>query len=318
LKREGIVEFLAALGSTTLKYEGEWVQASCPAAFARHKHGHDSNPSFGINIVEDGKSGYNCFACGLKGRDLDDLLIELHHDAKQHSHGGIDFAKARQIAAQEDDIGYVAHEWKDTSEAKVFEPWPEWFLDDYTPAWQVSPAHGYLESRGVSYDTCKALDLRWDQKRSMVCFPIRHRSGQLAGFRGRSIRDKRYHDYVWNQNNNTSVVLYGESWINPMKPLVVVEGPFDLAAVYPHYKNVCAIFMASINKRKMATIELAVSVLAMTDSDLAGEQVFWHLRDRLPETQRVQMPDGVKDPGEMTSKNIREALEPFVKLDPVK
>jgi len=317
VNRQGIVELLAALGSQGAKDEGEWVQASCPGAFSRHAHGHDSNPSFGINVVEDGKSGYNCFACGLKGRDLSELLIELHHDAKRWDKTDIDFAKARQIVAQEDEIGYMPHEWKDTSDTKVFEPWPEWFLDDYTPAWSVAPARAYLITRRITEATCRALDLRWDQKRGMVCFPIRHRGGQLAGFRGRSVTAKRYHDFVWNGNNNTSVVLYGESWINPLKPLVVVEGPFDLAAVYPHYKNVCAIFMASINKRKMATISLAAGVLAMTDSDLAGEQVFWHLRDMLPDTQRVQLPEGSKDPGDMSSESIREALDPFVKLDPV-
>jgi 5S rRNA maturation endonuclease (ribonuclease M5) len=314
LNREGIIELLGALGSHALQHEGEWVQASCPGAFARHAHGHDSNPSFGINVVDDGKSGFNCFACGLKGRDLNDLLIELHHEAKQHDHKGIDFAKARQIVAQEDDIGYVAHEWKDTSDVKVFEPWPEWYLDDYKPAWGHLPARDYLMARNVYRKTAKELDIRYDAKRDMVCFPIRHRSGFLAGLRGRSLTTKRYFDHVWNGNNNTSVVLYGESWIDPLKPLVVVEGPFDLAVVYPHYKNVCAIFMASINKRKMATIELAASVLAMTDSDMAGEQVFWHLRDVMPDTQRVQIPEGKKDPGEMTAVEIRAALEPFVKV----
>lgn len=315
MNRDGITEFLSALGSHHPKQEGEWVQAECPAAFARHKGGHDSNPSFGINIVDDGHSGYNCFACGLKGRDLSDLLIELHHEAKMHEYTGIDFAKARQIAAQEDDIGYMPHEWEDVSTTKTFEPWPEWYLDEFKPAWAHLPARAYLVDRHIGQHTAKALDLRYDKRRDMVCFPVRHRSGFLSGLRGRSIVGKKYHDYVWNQNNNTSVVLYGESWIDPLKPLVIVEGPFDLAAVYPHYHNVAALFMASINKRKMATIELAVSVLAMTDNDLAGEQVFWHLRDVMPDTQRIEMPVDVKDPGEMTRDAIRAALEPFVKLE---
>lgn len=312
---DGVLEFFSALGEHHPKQEGEWVQASCPAAFSRHKGGHDSNPSFGINVVDDGRSGYHCFACGLKGRDLSELLIELHHECKAYDHEGIDFAKARQIAAQEDEIGYMPHEWKDTSDAKTFEPWPEWFLDPYKPAWADGLARDYLTSRGITAATAKALDLRSDPKRGMVCFPIRHRSGALSGFRGRSLTGKKYHDYVWNKNNNTSLVLYGENWIDPLKPLVIVEGPFDLAAVYPHYKNVAAIFMASINKRRMATIQLAVSVLAMTDNDLAGEQVFWHLRDVMPDTRRVEMPADAKDPGEMSPDSIRAALDPFVKLE---
>ena len=315
MNQQGIEEFLSALGVQHLKVEGEWVQASCPLAFAKHKHGHDSNPSFGINIVDDGHSGYNCFACGAKGRDLSDLLIEVQHYAKLYGIDGVNLAKARQIAAQEDDIGYMPHEWSDKSEAKEFEPWPEWYLDAFSPAWGYSDSRVYLNSRGISADICKALDIRFDSKKGMVCFPVRHRSGFLSGLRGRSIVGKRYHDYVWNGNNNTSLVLYGESWLNPMKPVVVVEGPFDLAAVYPHYKNVCGVFMASLNKRRMATLQCAVDMLAFTDSDLAGEQLFWHMRDVVPTTRRIEIPKGKKDPGKMTSKQIRAALAPYVKLD---
>ena len=259
MNRDGIIEFLSAVGVHGHVMEGEWVQASCPAAFSRHKSGTDHNPSFGINVNEEGKSGYHCFSCGMKGHDLGDLLLELQHDAKIYGvMNHFDFTKARTMVENEDDIGYVAHEWTDTSLDKQFEAWPEWWLDKFPSAWAHQGARTYLQNRGVLQSTAKALDLRFDPKREMVCFPIRHQSGFLAGFRGRHLTTKRYHDYVWNQINNTSIVLYGESWIDPMQPVVVVEGPFDLAAVYPHYKNVVALFMASVNKRKMAKLQLAV------------------------------------------------------------
>lgn len=325
MNQAGIEEFMVALGEAKGKVENGWVQCSCPVAFARHKHGHDSNPSFGINVVDDGKSGYNCFACGLKGRDLGDLLVELAHYAKLHEYKGFDLAKARAIVDQEDDIGYMPHEWEDDSGTKVFEPWPEWYLDAFKPAWSDSGCRKYLLSRGVVQTTAKLLDLRYSEKRDMVCFPIRNRDGFLSGLRGRSLSGKKYHDFVWNGVNNTSVTLYGESWLDPLKPVVVVEGPFDLAAVRPHYKNVSAIFMASINKRKMATLQCAVSMLAMTDDDMAGEQVFWHMRDVNPSTQRIELPklfntkgEQVKnDPGQMTVQQIRDALSPYVKLEAV-
>jgi len=315
MNEKGIIELLSALDVHQTHVGGSgWVQASCPLAFAKHKHGHDSNPSFGINIVDDGRSGYSCFACGAKGRDLSDLLIEMQHYAKLYGNVRIDLAKARQIAEQEDEIGYMPHEWTDTSEAKEFEPWPDWYLDDFKPAWGTG-ARAYLMKRGISADICNALDIRFDSRKGMVCFPVRHRSGFLSGLRGRSIDGKKYHDYVWNGNNNTSVTLYGEQWLNPLKPVVVVEGPFDLAAVYPHYKNVCALFMASINKRKMAMLQCAVEMVAFTDEDLAGEQVFWHMRDVAPATLRIPIAKGKKDPGEMTPSEIRKALRDFVKLD---
>ena len=52
----------------------------------------------------------------------------------------------------------------------------------------------------------------------------------------------------------------------------------------------------------------------MTDSDLAGEQVFWNIRDHLPETQRIELPEDRKDPGEMTHVEIGAALGKYVKL----
>ena len=314
MNQQGIEELLAALGSPNIKVEGEWVQAPCPLAFARHKSGRDSNPSFGIHIAEDERSGYHCFSCGLKGHDLSDLLIEVQHYVKMYGHVGVDLAKARAIAAQEDDIGYLTHDWADTLPNKHFEPWPEWYLEGFRPAWAQPPARAYLQGRGMSAATAKALDLRWDSKRRMVVFPVRHQSGFLAGLRGRSIEGKRYHDYTWNGVNNTSVVLYGEGWINPMLPVVVVEGPFDLAAVYSHYQNVVAIFMASVNKKKTATLQAVIEVLVMTDSDLAGEQVFWHLRDVMVDATRVELPEGRKDPGQMTPEEIRLALGQHVIL----
>lgn len=315
MNQEGVEEFLSALGATHTHVDGGWVQCSCPMAFARHKHGHDSNPSFGVNIVDDGKSGYNCFACGLRGRDLGDLLVEAAHYARMYDHKGFDLAKARQIVEQEDDIGYMPHEWGDASDTKLFEPWPEWYLDDFKGAWLNADCRAYLRGRGIGAELCTKLDLRFDSKKDRVCFPVRNRDGFLSGLRGRSIHTKRYHDYVWNGINNTSITLYGEAWLDPLKPVVVVEGPFDLAAVYAHYTNVCAIFMATLNARKMKTLQCAVGMLAMTDSDLAGEQVYWHMRDVVPETQRVVIPEGVKDPGEMNPQQIREALAPFVKLE---
>jgi len=94
----------------------------------------------------------------------------------------------------------------------------------------------------------------------------------------------------------------------------VVEGPFDLAAVYSHYQNVVAIFMASVNKKKTATLQAVIEVLVMTDSDLAGEQVFWHLRDVMVDATRVELPEGRKDPGQMTPEEIRLALGQHVIL----
>ena len=89
----------------------------------------------------------------------------------------------------------------------------------------------YLNKRGVPPSLWADLNLRFDSGRKMVCFPFYNKAGKLAGMRGRSIivtGGHSHHDYSWNNNNNSKLVLMNENNIDWMQPVVVVEGEFDL------------------------------------------------------------------------------------------
>jgi 5S rRNA maturation endonuclease (ribonuclease M5) len=325
--------FFSALGVKNAEIAGEWVRASCPLAFARHRHGRDRNPSFGLHLDPEGKSGYHCFACGIKGASVDSLLAEIHYYASRgEAPSHINLAAAYQIAEDESSLEYHDIPWERASGPKdSLVPFPEWWLDSFPPASACPEAVSYLHQRGVPESLWEKLNLRFDASRGFVCFPYRDLRGRLAGMRGRSISPDaklKHYDYRWNGISNARFVLLGEHAIDFLRPVVVVEGECDYASVYAHaYRNVVANLTASLSEPKVKTLELAVSVVCFFDDDEAGAIAAAKLADRLKLCQIVDYSpvakyrvsaadaDRYRDPGDCNRLQLRELLAPYVPLD---
>ena len=74
----------AELIGETITGARKWIQARCPF------HGPDRHPSFSINMQT---GGFRCFACGLRGRDIIEFLMQRD---------GLTFRDA---------LEQLAHEW---------------------------------------------------------------------------------------------------------------------------------------------------------------------------------------------------------------
>lgn len=315
----------------------EWYQASCPLAFHRHKGGKDATPSFGIFLNPTGRSGYSCFSCGIKSRDLADLILEIQYALQNPSHPApaMELSKALVLVEKENELGYFESEWtgKILPANQLFEEFPLWWLESFKPVKQFPLAISYLIGRGVSEGVMGALDIRYDPLKKTVCWPMRDYKGKFCGLRGRYIAPKgaKSHDYKWNGANNTKLVLLNETnlayggTIDWSKPVIVVEGEIDLSRVFSVFRNVVATLSASLTVEKVTRLEMAAHVFGLFDDDEAGEIAQQTLQSKLGHSfTQIKYPNPrmltaggvpVKDPGDCTYEQLVQLIAPHLALD---
>jgi hypothetical protein len=196
---------------------------------------------------------------------------------------------------------------------------PEWWLDSF-PLWSDDDASkNYLAERMVSKSVATALDIRFDSKEKRVCFPIRGFSGALYGLHGRAISeetDPRYRMYLQKGQKNP-IIWLGESWVDTTKPVVFVEGPFDLASVYCVYRNVVSPLYSNPSEHKLRRMGDITEIVTFYDRGTGGDVG----RKKVEKVMiasvvtHVLPSRGKKDPGEMGIGELVECLAGKVPLD---
>jgi hypothetical protein len=197
--------------------------------------------------------------------------------------------------------------------------YPDWWLSSFAPVAGVGWAEDYLAQRAVSPAMALALDLRADLSQKRICFPVRGFTGQLLGLHGRAVDEAdpmRYRMYLHAKRNNP-IVWLGESWIDRTRPIVVVEGPFDLASVLRVYDNVTCPLFVNPSADKIKRMSDALEWITLYDRGKGGDtgrakvsRVLY--RDHV--VHHLQPPPGRKDPGVMSAQEVADLLKPFVKL----
>lgn len=314
MKSDKIKVFLRLIGIKTGYVQNEWYMASCPLAKFTHKHGTDRNPSFGVSI-EDGKSHYHCFSCG-NGGSLDDLLMKLVFFYKKKLPDTIRLQDANTFI-DEEDSRIVLPDWEENQRKDKIYHWPEYWLEGYYPAWEYEGAVEYLESRLITKSVSDYLDIRYDERQGRVLFPFRDYSSKLIGARGRAMDKEaflRYSDYKYQGISNIGITWYNESNIDVRKPVVLVEGSFDLARILPVYTNVLACLTASVNMQKLYRVSGFKQLILFFDNDEGGNQLADKMEMNLSSlTRRVFYDENDEnDPGLMTYDRIEEILSDMI------
>ncbi len=319
-----IRKFLAFLGYPHAYDSRGWVQVSCPLAPWNHEHGTDANPSFGVRISGNGFSKVHCFSCNYSG-DQYDLLIRLAMNTKGDTGVGMDFAGAMELLEGEEEES-VSLEWKEPNPPPEDKPFPECVLDSMYPGYsEEDTTHvcDYLMSRDVPWQVAKDLDLRCDDSRDRVVFPIRDFDGVLMGIHGRYIGDEEdqlpYLMYSYNNSTNAHVWL-GEHWVDFDKPVVMAESVFDLARIYQVYRNVVSPLTAGFNFIKLKRMKHCTEIITVFDADKAGEQARKKLQGFfLPLHVQVEhlIPVKYGDAGNTPLDVMIEGLQDKVDLDPI-
>lgn len=325
MKREQILAWLPFVGAQPASDQSRtgWVVARCPFGPWSHSHG-DKTPSFGVKI-QPGDSFTHCFSCGFHGSQAD-LVLELRYKLKQGPvDGGYQLGKAMELVADAEAGGELANlDSPDIGEllfgeTKQDTAFPDDWLASFAPALSIKAARNYLQSRGVPEVLAEALDLRADTKLQRICFPVRDFNERLRGLHGRTIigAEPRYRMYPYKGMTNADVWL-GEHWVDVERPVLMVEGPFDLASVLRVYRNSVSPLFANPSFAKLHRMSDALEWVTLLDRGKGGDQG----REKIDKFLGQQVvthllpPEG-KDPGASTVDELVQILSPHLELDEI-
>lgn len=317
MDKGSVIQFLKALNARSIQPHGKWVIAACPLAPWQHQSGRDAHPSFAIKVDPDKEAIYNCFSCG--GGDLISLLYKLREYGAARPKYDLKRAMELAVADGERPVKFHVKEWGEVVEEEPYVTFPEPWLATFHHAIDTPRARRYLrQKRRLSDHVITSLDIRYDTSRDTVCFPIRDFEGALCGLRGRYIAptdDRRYHMYGNYAGQRNNMVWYGEPWIDFDKALILCESVFDLAAIYPHYRNVCAPLSVSFGAAKARRLREAIDIVTLFDADKGGDKARQRVDKyfRAARVTHLYPPDGM-DPGDMTVAELRALLSSAVRL----
>lgn len=318
MNKEDTVSLLKHLKAVVPQHQPRtgWVVSNCPLGPWRHEGGKSSPVVFGVEL-RPGDARCNCFSCGWHGQ-LSDLVydMKLQNKAKPRL-DDVDWQEVGKIvekAKADFDIVLDSPDIEDMLFGTASGPhvFPQWWLDSF-PVWKdVDFAREYLSDRGVPDDVADFLDLRADTYENRLCFPVRDFKGQLVGLHGRAIEsgvDPRYRMYQQAGENNPGYWL-GEHWVDLDKPIVIVEGPFDVTSVMRVYRNVVSPLFANPNLVKLRRMAPALEWITLLDHGKGGDSGRAKISKALTDDHvlhHLRPPEG-EDPGSMTVNQIRETL----------
>ena len=113
------------------------------------------------------------------------------------------------------------------------------------------------------------------------------------------------------------MIWLGEDWLDLDKPVVVVEGPVDLAKVMAVYRNVASPLFANPNYSKICRVADAMEVITFLDRGTGGDSG----REKFSKILKYSVvshilpPGSYKDPGEMPVGELASVLGGVVPLD---
>ncbi len=324
---ENIIKALKLLNTKVpvAQQRPEWIVASCPLAPWTHDGGTDHNPAFAVR-KEAGDPFCHCFACDWHG-SLGELVVEMGHRNKVEHHCDVKWSDVHRLIEEAEENAELNLDSPDIEEmlfGKKAKPhvFPQWWLESF-PVWrEIGWAQDYLvEDRGISPAVADLLGVRADTTQKRVCFPVHDFKKRLMGLHGRAVEpgtDPRYRMYLQAGRNNP-IIWLGESWVDLTKPIVVVEGPMDVASVMRVYRNVASPLFAnpSLDKlRRMADALEWVTILDRGKGGDAGRAKISKALRRDHVVNHLEPPEGSKDPGAMSVQQLADLLGPLVPLDP--
>jgi len=255
-----------------LKGHSGWLTAHCPFALENHSGGKDRNPSFGIRINDNGRSGYYCFSCGAAGSLTKLVRLVYLRDGEPR--------KALSMAAlaesYETEIDFLEYE-EGLSEVSEEQLDPVMYSAMYPLATEVEAARRYMQRRGVTIEAALLADLRYDPDYSRIMFPVMDQMKTLFGYVGRSVYDNAKPRVFTYPPLKKTKHLLGGHLVRDKFPKVVVEGQFAYATLLAKgardFCDVVAIMGQDMSQEQAALLlGFGNPVVLLLDGDEAGER----------------------------------------------
>jgi DNA primase len=170
-----------------------------------------------------------------------------------------------------------------------------------------------LIERGLSLDTLKYFEVGYSKEKNRVVIPVRSASYELVGFIGRATLDSQQPRYLYNKGFRRADYLFNLQNAKAHGDVIIVEGSIDAMFVHQAgFNNVVASLGAAIPKSQIVLLKKYFDkIIIFSDNDMAGEA----MRDGIIEQclgkniSVAEVSKGLKDPGEMNTEQIQNAIK---------
>lgn len=170
-----------------------------------------------------------------------------------------------------------------------------------------------LIERGLTVETLKHFEVGYSREKNRVVIPVRSHAYKLTGFIGRAIEAGQEPRYLYNKGFKRANNLFNIQNVKQHPSCIVVEGSVDCMFVHQAgFPNVVATLGAAVSQKQISMIRRFFDkIIIFSDNDDAGHA----MRRGIIETCRgknlsfASIPSGLKDPGEMSSNEIQEAIK---------
>lgn len=286
--------FLRALGISPARSSEDEVVALCPGHLAR-TGSEDHTPSWYINR-ETGR--HYCHSCGYSGSIVNlcsDVLVtsnifEINAFLREHGASLVDAVERIRTPKARPPAQPIAE-----SQLAVF----------------THPPQRALKRRQLTADACAHHGVLWSAERKAWVLPIRELDGTLLGWQLKSERIFRNVP----RGVKKSVTLFG-AHVFGGDTAILVESPLDAVRLTSEgYEGALASYGVTVSETQMKIIrELADKLILALDNDREGKrQMIQLIRTWAPRIPIFVLDysraEDCKDPGEMTSTQIRRALD---------
>lgn len=170
----------------------------------------------------------------------------------------------------------------------------------------------YMIDRGFNLETLKYFEIGFSRVRERITIPIRDYQYKLIGIIGRAIHDWQDPKYLYNKGLKRGELLFNIQNAKKFDEVIICEGSLDSVKVHQAgYPNVISTLGAKITKDQVKMIRRFFdSIIIFSDADPAG----YEMRDAIIDACRgksmylMEIPDGLKDPGDMTEQQIIDSF----------
>ena len=175
-----------------------------------------------------------------------------------------------------------------------------------------------LIERGFSKETLQYLEIGFSKIKERIVIPVRDINFKVVGLIGRAVHDWQDPRYLYNKGFKRADVLFNIQNAKKYDECIVVEGSLDCAKVVQSgFKNCVATLGAKLSENQASMLRKWFDkIIIFSDNDEAGSA----MRDAIirscegKDIYVMSIPDGLKDPGEMSEQEIKQSYESKISI----
>ena len=169
-----------------------------------------------------------------------------------------------------------------------------------------------LIDRGYDLDILEYFEIGYSKVKDRVVIPVRDPHYKLVGLIGRAVHDWQEPRYLYNKGFKRADILFNIQNAKQYDSVIICEGSLDAIKVAQSgFKNVVATLGAKVSPNQIKMIKKYFdTIVVFSDNDDAGAEMRRAIIEecRGKQIYTVAIPDGLKDPGDMTDIQIKQAI----------